>query len=225
MATPKKPEACKFCKLSPPLVVMSMLRGKSRGVCNKCMTFRLRADRNKAKLSKPLKTGIASARLLLTHNYDCLTHITFGAYKLILKLNNKPIGYLIVLNGKVYVNTWNEEYLFKYMLYPISAFLADLNVIIDPIPVKALYSDQVGLGLPLEDASDRLVAFDVKLQDYAVKRLQRLIAEAKGLVGAKAGVTHVSATSDSTPTDVDVTLTPTNVDILGENAIADVLKT
>lgn len=132
-------------------------------------------------------------------NYDTLASLQAGVYTLSNTVTKdsperRPCGYLAVKDGSTFVELWGEGYLFRPSRYGIATWLSDLGVLIErtpcllkdpagePVPLEA-----VGLGVPLEDVADKLIMFDLKLQELAYKRLKRELEEAKAKAAGLAG--------------------------------------
>lgn len=166
---------CRYCKLTEPQTRMRRVRGKPRGECLNCTNLMAVKRRSEHKLYKDF-TGLGSG--LTKVNYSTLANLKRGAYPLTFKPEGVRAGYLVVRFGSVYVNIWSQEHLVSYALYPISAWLADLGLVIGSEAIPELADDGVlGVGLELEDAADKLVAFDLKLQAHAMRRVERKLEE------------------------------------------------
>lgn len=182
MPTPIDPNQCRHCGLSPPVIVMPLLRGKPRGICNTCR----RQVEQKLRVKSNLYKGYYNtAHNLTSVNYKTLASLKLGAYSLTARHTEAIEGYIVVKKDQIYVSVWNRSHLFHYDLFGVSTFLGNLNVFISkPTSLTApngasVELESVGIGLTLENVQDALVMYDEKLKDYAVKRIKAEIAAEK----------------------------------------------
>lgn len=174
---------CRHCKLAPPHIQMLYVRDKPRGECIECR----RALRQRDSLKKHAFTYFYNNLSNLTAiNFKLLASLSPGAYPLLDRSYKAPAGYFAILRGYFYVYLWDKDRLIERDLYGFSTWLSNQNLVIDPAPI--VVNDPTGAVVELEtlhvgmiptNIQDLLVMYDVKLQDYAVKRLRDEINKEK----------------------------------------------
>lgn len=167
---------CYICKLGAPHVRIPLKAGKPRGECVTCRNAREQIARDKSRLYKDFYDR---GRKLTGLNYRALAALSFGAYPLTHRTTKAQVGYIVVKSGSIFISIWNDKHLLRPSLYGISVWLSDMNIVIGDTPIALeapngvpVSIDDVGIGLPLENVADKLVMFNLALQDHAYRKLK-----------------------------------------------------
>lgn len=181
---------CYKCKLSEPLIKMSLTNGKPRGLCNDCRNLIERDSRNRQGIAK----GFYNARSSLTlYNGRALGSLKAPeAYPLTYLNSGKQIGYIVFKYDSYLVNIWHSQGRYRIDTASMALWLSNQGLAIGSAPI-ALESPQgarvdletIGDELTPENVADKLVVLDLKLQDYAVNKVR---AELKALQDARRSI-------------------------------------
>lgn len=174
---------CRYCKLSEPNVKMRRVYNEPVGECQAC--YRTRTQRY--RIDKHIYSDFYSQNHNLNAaNFKVLCALPVGAYPITYRASRKRIGFLVI-NDKHYVlSIFGQLNLYKVDLFGMSTFLANQNLILgaDAMALLSPEGQPVTLedtskGLALEDVTDRLIMYDVKLREAAYKRVKAEIAKAR----------------------------------------------
>lgn len=177
MAKPKTDKLqCRHCRLREPAITIRRVKGLPYGECIDCN----RKQQLQTRLKRNFHLGLYSATPeLVAANTKTLPTLHPGAYALKLNTTKAQVGYIIVLNGSVFVNAWNQTDLYRYQMFDIASVLGNQNLYIDPKPIQLSESDPKGLGMAVKPASEAMVWLDQALMDKAVKLVSAQLAEIK----------------------------------------------
>jgi hypothetical protein len=172
---------CRHCRLREPAVAIRRVKGVPRGECTECN----RKLQLRARLKRNFALGLyQSLPELVAANLKALSTLKPGAYRLLDVATREQAGYIATKTGKIYVNTWNNEALFRRHWFEVASYIGNLGLYIDPKPApihgpngEALELEAIGSTLALENAADRLVWYDPSLLAKAVRLVREDLRE------------------------------------------------
>lgn len=190
---PVNPNQCRKCKLAPPLVIMVLTNGKPKGICRNCYNLAERDRRYKGSIAK----GFYNARgSLQSHNARALASVPApGAYPLTYLNSGDTVGYIVLKRDSYLISLWHA--LARYTIDQASTALylsnQGLSIGSAPIPLVGpegarIDLETIGDTLAPEAIADKLIVLDLKLQDYAVRKVR---AELEGLAGKQRSIKPV----------------------------------
>ena len=190
MAKPKRDKTiCRYCNLSEPLVEIQLSNGKPEGYCKSCYNYRYK-DRLVAKAQT--RGLFNNSQASNNHNASALRSLQApNAYPLTYLNTRKRVGFIVLLPDAYYVSLWSDRHIGRYAInqYGMALWLANQGVIIgstelpiqDPLG-QPVALETLGAELPLKDVCDYLIMFDVKLNEYAIRKVREELGLLKGAV-------------------------------------------
>lgn len=171
------PNQCRKCKLETPIIEMTYYKGISRRLCRDCYNITQRDRYNRNGLSK----GSYNFRhSLTTHNGRCLASLPAPkAYPLTYLNTGDVVGYIVLKRDSYLVKAWQALDLLAIDQYSTALWLSNqgLSIGLEAITLTdpegaPIDLEQVGKGLELGKAVDRLYMINLNLQNYAVKKVK-----------------------------------------------------
>jgi hypothetical protein len=152
--------------------------GKPRGICRDCYNLQERDRRYKGSIAKNFYNARGA---LQSHNARALASLRApGAYPLTYLNSGQNIGYIVLKLDSYLITLWhNQQNRYHIDQASTALYLSNQGLSIGSTSIDLtapdgaiLDPDTVGNTLPIEVVADKLIILDVKLKEYAVKKVR-----------------------------------------------------
>lgn len=174
---------CRYCKLQEPVITMAISNGKSRGMCITCRNSHDAITRRRQSVFKGFYTD---TNALVSLNLKTLLQALPGVYPIDFTRDKARHGFIAIRPGEMAICLYGQTNVFRYDLFGVATWLSNQNLVVGWAPIALQTPDgapialeSVGAGMPIEDITARLVMYDSKLREWAIKQVKAELKEAK----------------------------------------------